>query len=114
MDEPFEDRLERIEHEIDDIRHAVTQNTKNIAKLSSDVARLESKVDTLVDAVKNSNNIIMSFFNQYKGIIVKLLNSQSEENKAKWDVLNKTIDVIAKLSLIALVAVLGLKGAGLI
>ena len=114
MGEPFEDRLERIEHEIDDIRHAVTQNTKNIAKLSSDVARLESKVDTLVSAIQNNNNIIMSFFNQYKGIIDKLLKGQQEDSKAKWSTLNRTIDILAKVSLIALVAVLGFKGAGLI
>ena len=106
--------------QIEQLGKSIDMNSKNINKLYIIAGKLEEKTSNLVDKVDTYINITtkqMDDFRKFAEFSLQLnksvINTESnktlkaEEKQLKYNAIDKVIDVIAKLALIALVVLLG-------
>ena len=105
----LENRVTQIETELSDIRDAVKSNTKNISKLYASVSALGAKFDALMTQISKQTETINLVFGQYKGIIDKMINSQSKGEKMHTELIEKVLRDLAYISVIAISAGFGAK-----
>lgn len=105
-DNDLEDRIVRIEDELDDIRSALKTNTSNISKLYSAVSKLDGKFNTLIGQMQSLTDILNTVFSQYKSLMNTMIinNTQRQDYQVKHKTIKEIAQIIA-YSTVSIVAI---------
>lgn len=105
-DDNLEDRIIRIEDELDDIRNALKTNTSNISKLYASVSKLDGKFNTLIGQMQSLTDILNTVFAQYKSLMDTMIvnNTQQQDYQVKHKTIKEIAQIIA-YSTVSIVAI---------